>query len=115
MTAGPGVSEIVAAVKLWLEGGADNAQGFHGKVAANALAIAQRELDHWPAAEARAVARLEAITGRAGSFDDLEALLCAMLRDGEVAVADSRVREHLRATAADRLAIDQPSYRSLLG
>lgn len=115
MTAGPTAAEILTSVRHWLDSGADNAHGFHGKVAANALAIAQRDIDSWPAAEARAVARLEAITGRAGSFDDLEARLCAMVRDGEVAVADSRVREHLRATAIDRLAIDQPSYRSLLG
>ena len=115
MTAGPTTTEILGAVAQWLEAGAEGANGFHGKVAANALAIAAREIDIWPAAQARAVERLVAIVGRTGTFDDLESALCTMLSDGGIDVCDARVLAHLRATAIDRLAIDQPAYRSLLG
>ncbi len=111
MRGGPTIDELLAAVSHWLEGGAFGADGFHGKVAANALAIARRELQHWPAAERRAIARLEVLTGQTGPFEALETQLCTMLRDGTIGVSDDRVQEHLRATALDRLAIDQPAYR----
>lgn len=115
MNTAPTAAEIVAAVVRWLDGGAPDATGFAGKVAANALGIVARELDLGPAAEARAVTRLEALTGRAGSFAALEQALCEMIERHEIALTDPLLREHLRATARDRLAIDQPRYRSLLG
>jgi hypothetical protein len=114
MSAGPTVTEILEAVGDWLEDGAQGADAFQGRVAANAIGIVRRELALWPQAEARAIARLESITGKAGAFEQLEALLCAKLGDGSIAVGDPGVLEHLRATALDRLAIDQPNYRSLL-
>lgn len=115
MNTAPTAHEIIAAAAAWLDNGAPDASGFAGKVAANALGIVARELDLGPAAEARAVERLAALTGRAGSFADLEAALCDLIDAGAVDLDDPRLATHLRDTARDRLAIDQPRYRSLLG
>ena len=114
MNAGPTAAEIVAAVARWLEDGATGATGFHGKVAANALGIVARELDLGPAPERRAAERLVALTGADGSAAELEAALCSMIERGAVSLTDPALIEHLRETARDRLAIDQPRYRSLL-
>ena len=114
MTAGPTAGEIVAVVAAWLEAGAPDAAGFVGKVAANALGIVARELELGPAVEARALARLTALTGATGNIDDHETALCAMIERREIALDDPRLRDHLRESARDRLAIDQPRYRSLL-
>lgn len=115
MNTAPTASEIVAAVQAWLENGAPDAAGFAGKVAANALGIVARELDLGPAAQASAVTRLEALTGRTGPFAALEQALCDMIERHEIALTDPTLVTHLRATARDRLAIDQPRYHSLLG
>ena len=115
MNAGPTAAEIVVAVSAWLADGAAGAADFQGKVAANALGIVARELDLGPAAAARASARLSALTGGVGSVVELEEAVCAMIDTGVIALDDPRLVEHLRATARDRLAIDQPRYRSLLG
>lgn len=111
---GPTAAALCTAVARWLDEGAAGADGFYGKVAANALAIVARELDLGPAAQARAIARLTALTGRTGSFADLEAALCAMIDRRDIALTDPALLAHLRASAGDRLAIDQPRYRSLL-
>ena len=115
MNAGPTAHEIVTAVAAWLTDGAAGADGFAGKVAANALGIVARELDQGPAARAKAVERLMALTGRMGTVDALEQALCAMIEADEIGLDDPRLADHLRQTARDRLAIDQPRYRSLLG
>ena len=114
MNTAPTPREIVAAVAAWLERGAPDAAGFAGKVAANALGIVTRDLDLGPASQARAVARLEALTGRTGSFAELEAPLCATIEQRRIDLTDPALRDRLAATARDRLAIDQPRYRSLL-
>lgn len=114
MHSGPTAAELCAAVSRWLDAGAAGADSFHGKVAANALAIVTRELELGPAAQARALARLTALTGRTGDFDALEAALCDLIERGAIPLADPALHDHLRETARDRLAIDQPRYRSLL-
>ena len=114
MHSGPTAAQLCAAVARWLDAGATGADGFHGKVAANALAIVARELDLGPEAEARALDRLTALTARTGTFADLEAALCKMIDAGTIPITDPALQAHLRATAHDRLAIDQPRYQSLL-
>ncbi|WP_425228775.1 DUF6285 domain-containing protein [Sphingomonas sp.] len=114
MNDGPAAAGIVAAVIGWLDAGAPDAGGFQGKVAASALAIVARELEHGPSAEAEAIERLRTITGATGSFDKLESTLCTLIDRGGIAPDDPALLHHLRQTARDRLAIDQPRYRSLL-
>lgn len=112
---GPTAAEIVETVRTWLADGAPDAAGFQGKVVANALGIVARELGLAPAAEARARVRLTALTGRDGTLGALETALCAMIDSGAIALDDAALADHLRESARDRLAIDQPRYRSLLG
>jgi hypothetical protein len=40
--------------------------------------------------------------------------LCAQIASGKITLDQPALREHLRATAMDRLAIDQPSYSAYL-
>jgi hypothetical protein len=40
--------------------------------------------------------------------------LCAKIASGKITLDQPALREHLRAAAMDRLAIDQPSYSAYL-
>ncbi len=111
MIEGPRKDELLAATIAWLEGAPTSADGFHRKVAANALGIVSRELAQWPAVEAAAVARMRAILGVDGDYVMLNAALAQGLRDGSVSADDPAVFDHLRRMALDTLAIDQPRYR----
>ncbi|HUH10915.1 MAG TPA: DUF6285 domain-containing protein [Brevundimonas sp.] len=111
MIEGPRKDELLAATTAWLEGAPTSADGFHRKVAANALGIVSRELAQWPAAEAAAVARMQTILGRDGDYETLNTALAEALRAGTVSGEDLLVFDHLRRTALDTLAIDQPRYR----
>ena len=111
MIEGPRKDELLEATLAWLDGAPTSADGFHRKVAANALGIVSRELAQWPAAEAAAVARMQAILGREGDYATLNTALAEALRDGSVNGDDAAVFDHLRWTALDTLAIDQPRYR----
>lgn len=111
MIEGPRKDELLEATLAWLDGAPTSADGFHRKVAANALGIVSRELAQWPAAEAAAVARMQAILGRDGDYATLNTALAVALRDGSVNGDDAAVFDHLRRTALDTLAIDQPRYR----
>ena len=111
MIEGPRKGELLEATLAWLDGAPTSADGFHRKVAANALGIVSRELAQWPAAAAAAVARMQAILGRDGDYATLNAALAEGLRDGSVSGEDPAVFDHLRRTALAALAIDQPRYR----
>lgn len=111
MIEGPRKDELLAATTAWLEGAPTSADGFHRKVAANALGIVSRELAQWPAAEAAAVARIRRILGLDGDYATLNKALAEALRDGSVSADDPAVFDHLRRLALDTLAIDQPRYR----
>lgn len=111
MIEGPRKDELLEATAAWLNDAASPAEGFHRKVAANALGIVTRELTQWPAAEAAAVARMQAILGRDGDYAALNLALAEALRDGTVSADDAVVFDHLRRTALDMLAVDQPRYR----
>ena len=111
MIEGPRKDELLEATIAWLEMAPTSADGFHRKVAANALGIVRRELMQWPAAEAAAVARMGAILGRDGDYATLNVALAEALRQGAVSAEDPAVFDHLRRTALDTLVIDQPRYR----
>lgn len=88
----------------------DARAAFIARVADNARAILEREAALGPAAETAAVGRLRILLAREGDFETLNAELCARLRDGRLAPLDPAVLAHLKASALDQLAIDQPSY-----
>ena len=88
MADSPPPALLVAEVRRALEEGL--APGFPQKVAANALGIAQRELENGPPVAAEEAARL-----------------CAAIRAGE---DGERIVGELIALTIAKLEIDQPSY-----
>ncbi|MGV0635546.1 DUF6285 domain-containing protein [Mycolicibacillus trivialis] len=105
----PTAAELVAATAEFLDtlvtseetGGATR---FQARVAANALRIVQRELDHGEAGAARAHAALAAL-----GYPD-EATLAAAIRAGDLDGRDGEVAACLRALVTERLAVAHPGY-----
>ncbi len=111
----PTAVELLDAVREFLEREViDAVEGriaFHTRVAANVLAIVERELTLGPAHAAAERARLAALVGEDGTLDDLRRALAAAIRGGELDARRAEVLEALRATAADALAVANPGYR----
>ena len=130
----PSVDELLTSVREFLRGearqGLSGRESFLALVASNALSIAERELSLGPPHRRREWERLEALIeacrlpdertaspNAAGSdrppLEHLRARLCQGLRSGEIECDHPGLAEHLRNTAANQLAIDQPSYSGL--
>jgi len=114
----PTASELLAAIADFLREEAtpalDKAEprlGFQMRVAANALAILEREARLGPAADAREHARLTKLLGRDGSLADLNRELAQQLREGRRDERDAALMDHLEATVADKIAIANPKWR----
>ncbi len=87
------------------------------RVAANILSIVQRELAQGDRADSAELQGLQSLLGREGEgadsatqIDDLNAELCARIRNGELDSQRAVVRGHLRNTLEDKLAIANPKY-----
>ena len=120
----PTIAELLDAVRGFLEseviGALDGTAKFHARVAANVLAIAQRELELEPAQLIAEWQRLDALLGAAALPEDRAVLrerlskrteeLCERIRSG--AADDEPVRaavlEHVRATVREKLAVANP-------
>lgn len=104
----PDARELVEAVREWLERDvmphADGRLRFHARVAVNALAIAERELELGPAHAQAHRARLDAL----GMADDAE--LAAAIRRGDLDDRQPEVRRLLREATDDKLAVANPTY-----
>ena len=84
---------------------------FEARVAKNALGIAQR-FAAWGQNFAMRQSGRFAGLGLTGSGLTSEQL-CTRLRDGRADLTDEAIWDHLRLTALERLAIDQPKYAGL--
>jgi hypothetical protein len=82
----------------------------HARVAANVVALVQRQLQLAPASDAAELARLRALLGRDGSLAELNAELAGRIRDGEISPDDTALLQHLWATSLEKLAVDNPGY-----
>lgn len=110
----PTAQELVAGVAAWLP--IDGSASVFGlRVARNALEIAARDMAMSPAADLRAVERMRALLGRAGTRGELDAALVEAIRGGAIAPDDAGLVAHLHACAVDTIAIDQPKYAHTLG
>ena len=114
----PTAAELLAAIADFLREEAtpalDRAEprlGFQMRVAANALAILEREWRLGPAADARERQRLVTLLGREGSLPELNRELARALRAGERDERDRDLMAHLEATIADKIAIANPKWR----
>jgi hypothetical protein len=85
--------------------------GFQMRVAANSLAILERESRLGPTADASEQARLAKLLGRDGSLDELNRELARQLRTGQRDEHDAALMAHLDATIGDKIAIANPKWR----
>jgi Domain of unknown function (DUF6285) len=114
----PTASELLLAVADFLREEAtpvlDRAEpglGFQMRVAANSLAILERESRLGPAADAREHQRLARLLGRDGTLEELNRELARQLRAGQRDERDANLMAHLEATIADKIAIANPKWR----
>ena len=114
----PTASELLAAIADLLReevtpvlDKTDPRLGFQMRVAANSLAILEREARLGPAADAREHERLVTLLDRDGGLDDLNRELARQLRNGERDEHDTALMAHLEATIADKIAIANPKWR----
>ncbi|RLA38771.1 MAG: hypothetical protein DRQ64_08260 [Gammaproteobacteria bacterium] len=91
------------------------------RVAANMLAIVQRELAQGGAADKAELEGLQNLLGRKSdnnedvptSLDDLNAEFCAKIRSGELDQQRETVIAHTRRTLIDKVGIANPRYAGL--
>ena len=118
MQSHPSMSELVEAVKLFIdETAAPGLTGhgkFHARVASNVLAIVLRELEQANAAETAEASGLMNLLGTEdNSVDTLRRDLCDRISSGTVSKDTPGLIEHLKTTAIAQLKIDQPRYSGL--
>ena len=110
----PAAKELVLAVREFLENVAmpklEGHDAFHARVAANALAIVERELAIGPDSNAEEAARLRDLLGEDGSLHDLNVKLCDAISEGRMTLDTQGLADHLWLTTLTKLAIDQPRY-----
>ncbi len=114
----PTAPEFIAAIADFLREEAtpaldktDPRLGFQMRVAANSLAILEREWRLGPAADAREKTRLCQLLGRDGTLEELNRELARQLRAGERDERDAPLMAHLDATTSDKIAIANPKWR----
>lgn len=104
----PSAAQLVEAVGEWIRWAVIDGDGepnrFHARVAANMLAIVERELALGPAQARAHTSRLEQL----GVGDDAE--LAAAIRSGEFDARAEEVRAAVWASVRDKLAVANPRY-----
>jgi hypothetical protein len=104
----PTATELVEAVAEWIRrsqvDGEIPPNPFHARVAANMLAIVERELALGPPQARAHTARLEQL----GVVDDAE--LAAAIRSGALDARAVEVRALVWASVRDKLAVANPDY-----
>lgn len=83
---------------------------FDLRVTLNALQLVRRTLALTPDSDAAERMRLETLLGEGGDLAALNRALCARIEAGEMDLSTPGLAAHLRATALEKLAVDQPSY-----
>ena len=110
----PSAAQLIAAVRDFIERTAlpelSGHSAFHARVAANALAIVERELALRPAQDAAERERLRALLGHDGLLEAQNRALCREIRAGHIGLDTPGLLAHLRATTLAKLAVDQPGY-----
>ena len=110
----PRLEELIGACRDFLHGPVrDETTGrtrFHALVAGNALDIAYRDLQFGEEHRRREHERLRRLLAADGSLLELRWKLVHAIRDDAIALDDTRLHEHLRATVVNQIAIDQPKY-----
>jgi aminoglycoside phosphotransferase (APT) family kinase protein len=110
----PRADELVTSVRDFLRDDVMNATGgrtnFLARVASNSLDIVLRELDLGARQRERELARLKAFYKYDDDLETLRWRLVTELRDGSQSLDDEALKDHLRQTVVNQIAIDQPRY-----
>ncbi len=118
MNSHPPATELLASVSRFLRDellpSLSGADAFNLRVSINAIDLVRREIELQDAADKREHRRLAKLLDSYAELDVLRKQLCEKIARGEIMLDQPAVREHLRATAIDRLAIDQPTYSAYL-
>jgi uncharacterized protein DUF6285 len=114
MSVHPPATDILASVSHFLRDEllphVSGSNAFNLRVSINAIELVRREIEQQGGADARERERLTALLGGDADLDALRGALREKIAAGELTLDQPALREHLRATAIDRLAIDQPTY-----
>ena len=114
----PPASELLASVSRFLRDELlptlSGAPAFNLRVSINAIDLVRREIGQQAGADQRERLRLARLLGSEADLDTMRKELCERIARGELTLAELALGEHLRATAIDRLAIDQPTYSAYL-
>ena len=120
MTQHPPATELLASVSHFLRDellpSLSGAHAFNLRVSINAIELVRREFERGADTAARERNRLAALLGgdSDSGLDAMRRVLCRKIASGELTLDQPALREHLRATAMERMAIDQPSYSAYL-
>jgi len=118
MTQHPAATELLASVSSFLRDellpSLRGAQAFNLRVSINAIELVRREIEQAADAAARERSRLAALLGGDRGLDAMRNELCGKIAAGELTLEEPALCDHLRATAMERMAIDQPSYSAYL-
>jgi len=118
MTQHPAATELLASVSSFLRDellpSLTGAQAFNVRVSINTIELVRREIEQGADAAARERDRLAALLGGDRGLDAMRRELCGKIAAGELTLEQPALCEHLRATAMERMAIDQPGYSAYL-
>ena len=118
MNGHPPATELLASVSRFLRDellpSLIGAEAFHLRVSINAIDLVRREIEQQDAADKREHHRLAKLLDSFAELDVLRKQLCEKIARGEIMLDQPALRDHLRATIVDRLAIDQPTYSAYL-
>lgn len=114
----PPATELLASVARFLRDellpSLSGGHAFNLRISINAIDLVRREIEHQAAADKSERRRLAMLLGSDDELEVMREALCAQIASGKITLDQPALREHLRATAMDRLAIDQPSYSAYL-
>jgi hypothetical protein len=83
---------------------------FEVRVTISALELVIRELSLQPASDQAELSRLKVLLGQGGDLYTLNQRLCDLIATGDIGVDTPGLLEHLKSTAMEKLAVDQPRY-----
>jgi hypothetical protein len=83
---------------------------FETRVIISALELVRREFSLQPSSDRAEILRLEKLLGHGADLRSLNQSLCAAIAAGVIDLDTPGLMEHLRATALEKLAVDQPKY-----
>ena len=116
----PDTTELLQALESFLSSSRRDPRippdrAFGLRIAANAAAIVRRELEQGPARDNRETTRLRTLLPQLEDPDlaTLNSALTEAIRNGDIALDDPALRQHLRHSATDQLRIDNPRYSAL--